>query len=81
MVNSGQNDLFDNQWAINSPNLNPYRFWDATLTVRMSCALAQTLNVNSTVRLMTPYGAIVNARINTITANFGSREITFEVEF
>jgi hypothetical protein len=74
-------NMYDNFHVIDDPYLNPFRFWDATLTVRMSCALAQTLNVNSTVRLITPYGAIVNARINTITANFGSREITFEVEF
>jgi len=74
-------NMYDNFHVIDDPYLNPFRFWDATLTVRMSCALAQSLNVNSTVRLMTPYGAIVNARINTITANFGSREITFEVEF
>jgi hypothetical protein len=81
MVNSGQSDLYDKFHRIDDPNINPFRFWDANLTVRMSCQLAQVLNVNRTIKMRTPYGAVVNARIKNITADFGSREIRFQTEF
>jgi hypothetical protein len=81
MVNSNQLDLYNRFWEINSPLINPFRYWNATLTVRMSCDLARQLDVNRTVRLKTPYGAIVNARIKEITADFGNRQITFQTEF
>ena len=81
MVNSGQTDLYDNFYSIDNPNQNPFRFWNATLTVRANCTLLQQLDVNRTVQLRTPYGAVVNARINNITANLGERTIQFNCEF
>jgi hypothetical protein len=81
MVNSNQLDLYNRFWEINNPTQNPFRYWNATLTVRMSCDLARQLNVNRTVKMRTPYGAVVNARIKNITADFGSREIRFQTEF
>jgi len=81
MVNSNQLDLYNRFWQINSPTQNPFRYWNANFTVRMSCDLARQLDVNRTVRLKTPYGAIVNARIKEITADFGNRQITFQTEF
>jgi hypothetical protein len=81
MVNSNQFDLYSRFWQINTPTQNPFRYWNANFTVRMSCDLARQLDVNRTVRLKTPYGAIVNARIKEITADFGSRQITFQTEF
>jgi hypothetical protein len=74
-------DMYDNFHIIDDPSQNPFRFWDDTFTVRMSCDLARQLDVNRTVRLKTPYGAIVNARIKEITADFGNRQITFQTEF
>jgi hypothetical protein len=81
MVNSGQSDLYDKFHRIDDPNINPFRFWNAELTVRANCQLVQQLDVNRTVRLRTPYGAIVNARINQINANLGERTIQFTCEF
>jgi hypothetical protein len=81
MVNSGQSDLYDKFHRIDDPNLNPFRFWNAEFTVRMNCTLAQQLDVNRTVRLSTPYGAVVNARILQINANLGERTIQFTCEF
>jgi hypothetical protein len=81
MVNSNQFDLYSRFWQINNPTQNPFRYWNANFTVRMSCDLASQLDVNRTVRLKTPYGAIVNARIKEITADFGNRQITFQTEF
>ena len=81
MVNSNQFDLYNRFHEIDSPTLNPFRFWNAEFTVRMNCSIVKVLDVNRTVRLMTPYGAIVNARIKEITADFGNREITFQTEF
>jgi len=81
MVSSSGFDLYARFWQINTPTQNPFRYWNATFTVRMSCDLARQLDVNRTVRLKTPYGAIVNARIKEITADFGNRQITFQTEF
>lgn len=81
MVNSGQFDLYNRFHEIDNPNINPFRFWNVELTVRANCQLVQQLDVNRTVRVKTPYGAIVNARINQINANLGQREITFTCEF
>lgn len=66
---------------IDDPMQNPFRMWSAELTVRMSCPLLQQLSVNRTVRLRTPYGAVVNARILQIQANMGQREVMFSCEF
>jgi hypothetical protein len=81
MVNSGQSDLYDKFHRIDDPNQNPFRFWNAEFTVRANCQLVQQLDVNRTVRLSTPYGAVVNARINQINANLGERTIQFTCEF
>jgi hypothetical protein len=81
MVSSSGFDLYAEFWQINTPTQNPFRYWNANFTVRMSCDLARQLDVNRTVRLKTPYGAIVNARIKEITADFGNRQITFQTEF
>lgn len=74
-------DMYDNFHIIDDPYQNPFRFWNAELTVRANCQLVQQLDVNRTVRLRTPYGAIVNARINQINANLGERTIQFTCEF
>jgi hypothetical protein len=81
MVNSGQSDLYDKFHRIDDPNQNPFRFWNAEFTVRANCQLVQQLDVNRTVRLSTPYGAVVNARILQINANLGERTIQFTCEF
>jgi hypothetical protein len=81
MVNSGQSDLYDKFHRIDDPNQNPFRFWNAEFTIRANCQLVQQLDVNRTVRLSTPYGAVVNARINQINANLGERTIQFTCEF
>jgi hypothetical protein len=74
-------DMYDNFHVIDDPYQNPFRFWNAEFTVRANCQLVQQLDVNRTVRLSTPYGAVVNARINQINANLGERTIQFTCEF
>lgn len=74
-------NIYNDFHAIDDPINNPYRFWDFELEVKMDCAMVKNLTVNKSVRLQTPYGAVVSARVNQIIANYGERKITISGEF
>ena len=81
LPNLTPNNIYTDFHAIDDPINNPWRFWDYELEVKMDCQLIKQLTVNKSVRLQTPYGATVQAKINTIVANYGERIITITGEF
>jgi hypothetical protein len=74
-------NIYNDFHAIDDPINNPWRFWDYELEVKMDCQLIKQLTVNKSVRLQTPYGTTVQAKINTIVANYGERIITITGQF
>jgi hypothetical protein len=74
-------NIYKDFHAIDDPINNPWRFWDYELEVKMDCAMIKQLTVNKSVRLQTPYGTTVQAKINTIVANYGERIITITGQF
>jgi len=77
----GTSNIYKDFHAIDDPTLNPYRFWDYELEVKMDCAMVRNLNINRGVQMQTPYGTTVTGKINTIVANFGDRTIRITGEF
>lgn len=76
-----QRNLYTDFHAIDDPNANPFRMFTFEVRVKMDCATALQLDVNRTIRIQTPYGAVINAKINQIVADYGSREITFTGQY
>lgn len=74
-------NIYTDFHAIDDPINNRWRFWDYEIEVKMDCSLIRQLTVNKSVRLQTPYGTTVQAKINTIVANYGERIITITGEF
>lgn len=80
---AGASNIYNDFHKIDDPIIAQglYRFWDFEIEVKMDCQMIKGLTVNKTVRLQTPYGQTVWAKINTIVANYGDRTITITGSF
>lgn len=85
LIESGQNPPVTNGSGYDAfltldPKMNPFRFWNYRLKVKADCYQINDLNINKTTKLMMPWGQTRNARINSLTLEYGAEGTTLTIE-